>query len=87
MKIHIEEDYVMIALTPAGLKVTAYSSEDVKFELEDVFYHPSGFKFVISKRSEIEESAKRLVQPLIDKIEKQIKPLNAELDLLKDLLK
>jgi|GEM_PF-4336822 len=86
MKIEIENDYIKIGILGDQIKAEPYNSLDVEFELEDVFYHPSGYKYVICKRNDIEEGKKRLLQPDIDKLIAQIKPLQFKLETLQKLL-
>lgn len=85
-EITIENDYIKIGILGNQIKAAPYNSPDVEFELEDVFYHSSGYKYVICKRSEIEVGRKRLLQPDIDKLIAQIKPLQFKLDTLLNLL-
>jgi len=80
----IQDDYVKITLTNK-LTVTPYNSEDVKWELEDVFYNSDGSKYVICERSEIESAKKRLIQPFIDKYQREIKESTRLLDFFKSL--
>lgn len=80
----IANDYVKITLTNK-IVVTPYSSENIRYELEDVFYNSDGSKYVICERKNIQVAKLRLIQPLIDKFQNIVDNNTKALNALKQL--